>query len=103
MLWNRRFLFLHYPKTAGISLTEAFVAAWEPPVFGIVAAGQLQTMRHRNDELVFLTNGSGHESLARAHHILSADGGRCFGCLRAYRSGRWSCPQTRCAMRTALR
>lgn len=74
MLWNRRFLFLHYPKTAGISLTEAFVAAWERPVFGIVAPGQRQTMRHRNDELVFLTSGSGHESFARAHHILSAAG-----------------------------
>jgi hypothetical protein len=71
MLWNRRFLFLHYPKTAGVSLTEAFAAAWERPVFGIVAPGQLQTMRQRNDELVFLTTGSGHESLARAHHILS--------------------------------
>jgi hypothetical protein len=74
MLWNRRFLFLHYPKTAGISLTETFVAAWERPVFGIVAPGQRQTMRHRNDELVFLTNGSGRESFARASRILSATG-----------------------------
>jgi hypothetical protein len=41
MIWNDDFLFLHYPKAAGKSLSVAFVKAWPTPVRGYVSAGQL--------------------------------------------------------------
>jgi hypothetical protein len=41
MIWNDEFLFLHYPRAAGKSLSVAFVRAWPTPVKGYVSAGQL--------------------------------------------------------------
>jgi hypothetical protein len=41
MIWNDEFLFLHYPKAAGKSLSVAFIKAWPTPVRGYVSAGQL--------------------------------------------------------------
>lgn len=41
MIWSDEFLFLHYPKAAGKSLSVAFVKSWPTPVRGYVSAGQL--------------------------------------------------------------
>lgn len=73
MIWNDRFLFLHVPKTAGTSLTNAFLAAWARPISGIVSAGVYREAMTRNPQGLALTRGTAHTSLPRAKMTLDAE------------------------------
>jgi hypothetical protein len=41
VIWNDEYLFLHYPKAAGKSLTSAFLKSWRTPVCAYISKGQL--------------------------------------------------------------
>lgn len=73
MIWNSRFLFLHYPKVAGKSLTEYFVRAWEPPIHGIVARGQRVELERIRDGL-HLETGHSHQNAIAARTVLERRG-----------------------------
>ena len=42
MLINDEFAFIHFPKTAGKSLTKYLISAWKDPIYGLVSPGQLK-------------------------------------------------------------
>lgn len=70
MIWNDEFLFLHYPKAAGKSLSVAFVKAWPTPVKGCVSAGQLSEIGpFAKQGSVFWVQGS-HQNAEMAAQIL---------------------------------
>jgi hypothetical protein len=70
VLWNDDFLFLHYPKTAGKSLSVAFMKSWRTPVRGYISLGQLTELglliQHGSELWI---HGS-HQSLEEAAIIL---------------------------------
>ena len=74
MLANDRFLFLHFPKTAGKSMAKYFIEAWDKPVFGRVSSGQIDELRHGATEGVTLEVGRGHEDMRMAEELLNAQG-----------------------------
>ena len=82
MLVNDDFLFIHYPKTAGKSLTKYFVSAWDGPIYGRVGLGQLRELADVMRPDVFLEVGRGHENMHTAQTIL-ANRGQCIQDMRA--------------------
>jgi hypothetical protein len=74
MIWNRRFLFPHYPKAAGKSLTEFFVRAWEPPIHGIVARGQRSELERIREDGLHLETGHSHQNAIAARTVLQQRG-----------------------------
>lgn len=74
MLANDQFLFVHYPKTAGKSLTRYFIEAWERPIKGTVSAGQFDDLVAAAPEGVSLEPGVAHENLTSAAQILESSG-----------------------------
>ena len=76
MLINDEFVFLHYPKTAGKSLTRYMIEAWRGPIYGLVAKGQLKECKDVMRPEVTLEVGSGHENMRRAKAILEKRGKR---------------------------
>lgn len=74
MLWNRRFCFLHYPKTAGKSLTRYFLTVLERPVTAYVSAGQMSEVADVDLTDVNLQIGRGHENMSQANEILAGNG-----------------------------
>jgi hypothetical protein len=71
MIWNDEFLFLHYPKAAGKSLSLAFVKAWPTPVRGYVSAGQLAELGpYAKRGSTFWVEGS-HQNAMAAAQILN--------------------------------
>jgi hypothetical protein len=74
MLWNEKFCFLHYPKTAGKSLTKFFLAALPRPIKGRVSKGQLAEVSDLDLEGVELMVGRGHENMLETKRFLEADG-----------------------------
>lgn len=71
MLWNKDFLFLHIPKTAGKSLTKAFVNTLERPMTCIVSKGQIKELADCDPANLTIIEGRGHESMKAAKNILS--------------------------------
>lgn len=74
MLWNKDFLFLHYPKTAGKSLSLAFAEVWPRPIYGFVSKGQIAELSGVDQDGLHLTVARGHENIKEAKSIL-ADAG----------------------------
>lgn len=74
MLANDRFLFLHFPKTAGKSMAKYFIEAWDKPIFGRVSSGQIDELQDGATEGVTLEVGRGHEDMRMAQELLSAQG-----------------------------
>ena len=88
MLINSDFAFIHYPKTAGKSLTRYFIEAWDDPIFGLVSAGQLREVSSVMRSGVTLAVARGHENMRRTSLILREKGRKIedlraiFVCLR---------------------
>ena len=74
MLANDRYLFIHYPKTAGKSLTRYFIEAWDRPIHGLVSPGQVKELETAITDGVHVEEGIGHENLVTASEILTSRG-----------------------------
>ena len=74
MLANDDFLFVHYPKTAGKSLTQYFIEAWDRPIHGTVSPGQFDDLLAQAPDGLSLEAGVAHENLASAARILESQG-----------------------------
>lgn len=74
MLYTTDYLFLHYPKTAGKTLSRAFLASWEKPIKGLISKGQLKELEDLITDKVDLQLGRGHENLITAEKIMRDDG-----------------------------
>ena len=75
MLWCDDFCFVHYPKTAGKTLTRFFVKAWPHPIAGYVSRGQLDELADCGLEKTGIVVGRGHENLADSERIIAEAGG----------------------------
>lgn len=75
MLWCDDFCFVHYPKTAGKTLTRFFVKAWPHPIRGYISRGQVSELSDCNLEETQIKVGIGHENLTRSAEIISEAGG----------------------------
>lgn len=71
MLWNKDLLFLHIPKTAGKSLTKAFVQTLERPVTCFVSKGQIQELADCDQTGLTIRQGLGHEDMETTGRILA--------------------------------
>ena len=71
MLWNSDFLFLHIPKTAGKSLTKAFVQLLDRPMSCIVSKGQIREIADCDHTNLTVIEGRGHENMEAARKILA--------------------------------
>ena len=76
MLVNDDFVFLHYPKTAGKSVTKYFVSAWNGPIYGRVSQGQMKELADVLRPDVSLEIGKGHENMRNTRDILEDRGQR---------------------------
>ena len=74
MLVNKDFAFIHFPKTAGKSLTKYMISAWEGPIFGRVSPGQIKEVADVLRPDVRLEVGRGHENMRRTSLILESMG-----------------------------
>jgi len=83
MLWNRSFLFVHIPKTAGKSLNRAFADALERPITCLIPRGQFQTLADCDQDGLYIREGRGHEALRKAATILEQEEGRSLAHLDA--------------------
>jgi len=75
MLWCKDFLFLHYPKTAGKTLSRFFLQSWKQPVHGYVSQGQIAELADYLPDDSQVQVGRGHENLKEADAILRELGG----------------------------
>lgn len=75
MLWCDDFLFVHYPKTAGKTLTRFFVQAWQQPISGYISKGQVNELADCDLEKTGIVVGRGHENLRRSDQIVAEAGG----------------------------
>ena len=75
MLWCDDYCFVHYPKTAGKSLTRFFVKAWPGPISGIISKGQISELADCELEKTGIVVGRGHENLRDSAQIIDAAGG----------------------------
>lgn len=74
MLWCNDYCFVHYPKTAGKSLTRFFVKAWERPINGFISKGQVRELADCELEKTNIVVGRGHENLLESQQIIKEDG-----------------------------
>ena len=74
MLISDQFLFLHYPKTAGKSLSRYMLEAWPGPIHGYVSPGQVKELQPAMRPGVTLEVGRGHENMMQARRIAAARG-----------------------------
>ncbi len=75
MLWCEDYCFVHYPKTAGKTLTRFFVKAWPRPVAGYISRGQVNELADCELEKTDIVVGRGHENLADTAAIIAEAGG----------------------------
>lgn len=75
MLWCDDYLFVHYPKTAGKTLTRFFVQAWPRPIAGYISKGQVNELADCELEKTDIVVGRGHENLKQSEEIVAAAGG----------------------------
>lgn len=76
MLVNEDFAFVHFPKTAGKSLTRYLIEAWRDPIYGKVSPGQLEEVASVMRPGVTLEVARGHENIRRTSIILRGMGRR---------------------------
>ena len=76
MLLNRDFAFIHFPKTAGKSLTKYMIQAWEDPIYGRVSRGQIAELADAVRPGVTLDVTHGHENMRRTAILLRGLGRR---------------------------
>lgn len=74
MLWCEDYLFVHYPKTAGKTLTRFFVQAWPRPIAGYISRGQVNELADCELEKTGILVGRGHENLSRSFEIVAEAG-----------------------------
>lgn len=74
MLYNKDFLFLHCPKTAGKSVAVWFCHNMDKPIHGIVSRGQIQEIGMGAQDGVHLEVGGSHDDFTSARKILQARG-----------------------------
>lgn len=74
MLWCEDYCFVHYPKTAGKSLTRFFVKAWERPIGGFISKGQVRELADCDLESTDIEVGRGHENLLESRRIIAEAG-----------------------------
>jgi len=75
MLWCEDYCFVHYPKTAGKTLTRFFVKAWPHPIAGFISRGQVNELADCELEKTGIVVGRGHENLADSKRIIAEAGG----------------------------
>lgn len=75
MLWCDDYLFVHYPKTAGKTLTKFFLQAWSHPISGYISAGQVKELADCELEKTNIVVGRGHENLTESSKIIADAGG----------------------------
>ncbi|MEE9322807.1 MAG: sulfotransferase domain-containing protein [Granulosicoccus sp.] len=75
MLWCNDFCFVHYPKTAGKTLTRFFVKSWPQPINGYISKGQVNELADCELEKTNIKVGRGHENLTQSARIISEAGG----------------------------
>ena len=71
MLYTKDYIFLHYPKTAGKTLTRFFLEAWNGEIKGSISKGQLNEVKDLINENIHLEIGRGHETLRQSLRIFS--------------------------------
>ncbi len=74
MLWSEEFCYLHLPKTAGKSITKAFVNSWGRPLNGLVSLGQVKDLSGCNLNGVNLEVGGQHKNLVQAEKFFKQHG-----------------------------
>lgn len=74
MLYNRSFLLLHYPKTAGKSVAVYFCQNFEKPVYGRVSQGQVKEIGMGPNEGVELEVTGSHDNYTAAVRVLTEKG-----------------------------
>ena len=75
MLWSDEYCFVHYPKTAGKTLTRFFVKAWPHPISGFISPGQVYELADCHLEQTGIKVGRGHENLTDSARIIAEAGG----------------------------
>ncbi len=74
MLWCEDYLFVHYPKTAGKTLTRFFLQAWPRPIAGYISKGQVSELAGCELEKTGIVVGRGHENLTQSARIIADEG-----------------------------
>ena len=74
MLVSKDFAFIHFPKTAGKSLTKYMISAWDGPIYGRVSRGQIKEVADVMRTDVTLDVARGHENMRRTSLILQSMG-----------------------------
>ncbi len=71
MLWTDDFLFLHFPKTAGKSLTRALVRTLGRPMTCVVSKGQVRELADCDHTDLTIIGGWAHENMRAARKRLA--------------------------------
>jgi hypothetical protein len=74
MLWTDDFLFLHFPKTAGKSLTRALVETLGRPMTCLVSKGQVRELADCDHAGLTIIEGWAHENMRAASKRLAEYG-----------------------------
>ncbi len=74
MLISDDFVFLHFPKAAGKSLTKYMISAWSDPIHGYVSKNQASELVDVMRPGVALEVTGGHETMRKAATVLRAQG-----------------------------
>ena len=76
MLISNDFVFLHFPKTAGKSLTKYMIGAWSDPIRGYISKNQGRELADVMRPGVTLEVTGGHEDMRKAAAVLRDQGRR---------------------------
>lgn len=71
MLWTDDFLFLHFPKTAGKSLTHALVQTLGRPMTCVISKGQVSELADCDNTGLTIIEGWAHENMRAARERLA--------------------------------
>lgn len=69
MMFSEKFLFLHYPKTAGKTLSRYFVQAWNGRLECFFSKGQLNEVKDVVRDNIHIHLARGHENLCGSGKI----------------------------------
>jgi hypothetical protein len=72
MIWNDDFLFLHYPKAAGKSLSIALLRAWQGGVCAYISRGQIAELAPYIREGSTLWIEGSHQNAIKARQLLAS-------------------------------
>jgi hypothetical protein len=70
MLWTDDFLFLHFPKTAGKSLTWALARTLDRPMTCVISKGQVRELADCDQAGLIIIEGWAHENMRDARKRL---------------------------------